>query len=64
MKLEIIDRPTSGAAAVTLLLLSVLAGGCSREVPAPATPATSAATTAPASPAASDRPAAALRHGK
>jgi len=58
VKLELIDRPPSGAGAATLLLLSVLAGGCSREAPTPATPATSAATEAPASPAASDRPAA------
>ncbi|MDQ1310439.1 MAG: hypothetical protein QG601_1709 [Pseudomonadota bacterium] len=58
MQLELIDRPSSGVAAATLLLVSVLAGGCSREAPAPAAPATSAATEAPASPAASDRPAA------
>jgi len=58
VQLELIDRPSSGVAAATLLLVSVLAGGCSREAPAPAAPATSAATEAPASPAASDRPAA------
>ncbi|MDQ1242533.1 MAG: hypothetical protein QG550_1785 [Pseudomonadota bacterium] len=58
MQLELIDRPSSGVAAATLLLVSVLAGGCSREAPAPAAPATSAATEAPAAPAASDRPAA------
>lgn len=58
MQLELIDRPSSGVAAATLLLVSVFAGGCSREAPAPAAPATSAATEAPASPAASDRPAA------
>jgi len=39
--------PPSGVAAVTLLLLSVLAGGCSREVPAPAT-RDQRCTTAPA----------------
>jgi len=58
VQLELIDRPSSGVAAATLLLVSVLAGGCSREAPAPAAPATSAATEAPASPAAPDRPAA------
>jgi hypothetical protein len=58
VQLELIDRPSSGVAAATLLLVSVLAGGCSREAPAPAAPATSAATEAPAAPAASDRPAA------
>jgi len=58
VQLELIDRPSSGVAAATLLLVSVLAGGCSREAPAPAAPASSAATEAPASPAASDRPAA------
>lgn len=58
MQLELIDRPSSGVAAATLLLVSVLAGGCSREAPAPAAPATSAATEAPASPAVPDRPAA------
>ena len=58
MTLEFIDRLPSGAAAATLLLLGVLVGGCSREAPAPATPAVSATTEAPASPAASDRPAA------
>lgn len=58
MQLELIDRPSSGVAAATLLLVSVFAGGCSREAPAPGAPATSAATEAPASPAASDRPAA------
>jgi len=58
VQLELIDRPSSGVAAATLLLVSVLAGGCSREAPAPAAPAASAATEAPASPAAPDRPAA------
>jgi hypothetical protein len=58
VQLEFIDRPSSGAAAAALVLLGVLAGGCSRETPAPATPATGAATEAAASPAASDRPAA------
>ena len=58
MQLELIERPSSGVAAATLLLVSVFAGGCSREAPAPGAPATSAATEAPASPAASDRPAA------
>jgi hypothetical protein len=58
VQLGLIDRPSSGVAAATLLLVSVLAGGCSREAPAPAAPAISAATEAPASPAASDRPAA------
>ena len=58
MQLELIDRPSSGVAAATLLLVSVFTGGCSREAPAPGAPATSAATEAPASPAASDRPAA------
>jgi hypothetical protein len=56
--LDLIDRPPSGATAATLLLLGVLVGGCSREAPAPATPAVSATTAAPASPAPSDRPAA------
>ncbi|NJD32739.1 MAG: DUF3604 domain-containing protein [Gammaproteobacteria bacterium] len=61
VKLEFIDRPSSGAAAATLLLLGVLAGGCSRQgqaPAAPASPASTAATEAPSSPAASDRPAA------
>jgi len=64
VKLEFIDRRLSGAAVATLLLLGVLAGGCSRQAPSPATPSTpatpasSVASEAPAAPAASDRPAA------
>ena len=58
MHLESIDRPSSGAAAAALLLLGVLAGGCSREAPAPAAPPAGAAAEAAAAPAAPDRPAA------
>jgi hypothetical protein len=58
LQLQLIGRLTSAATAAALLLLGVLVGGCSRQAPAPATPASSAATEAPASPAASNRPAA------
>jgi hypothetical protein len=54
--LKLIDRPSSGAAAAALLVLGVLVGGCSRETPAPATPATGAAADATASAAEPKRP--------
>jgi hypothetical protein len=50
---EFVDRPASGRASAALVLLGLLAAGCSREAPAPATSATAAA---PAPAAAADRP--------
>ncbi len=59
MQLELVDRRTTGVAVVTLVMLGVLVGGCSREASAPATPAASAVADAPAPAAAAlDRPAA------
>lgn len=59
MPLELIGRPSTGRAAI-ILLLGVIVGGCSREAAAPAAaPATPSATQASAAAApAADRPAA------
>jgi hypothetical protein len=48
---RLIDRPYLGTAAATLLALSVLATGCSRQAPAPATSATPESAASAAEPA-------------